>query len=48
MGDSIDCRVKVKEHMIRVIHKGARYDDYHEGDKVYLDFDNVMTFSKNE
>ena len=48
MGDSVDYRVKVKDHFIRVIQKGAVYGTYADGETVYLDFDNVMTFAKEE
>ena len=48
MGDSVDYRVKVKDQFIRVIQKGAVYGTYHDGDLVYLDFDNVMSFAKED
>ena len=48
MGDSVDYRVKVKDHIVRVIQKGADYGTYQDGDTVYLDFDNVMSFAKEE
>ena len=48
MGDSVDYRVKVKDHIVRVIQKGAGYNTYQDGETVYLDFDNVMSFSKEE
>ena len=48
MGDSVDYRVKVKDQFIRVIQKGAVYGIYHDGDLVYLDFDNVMSFAKED
>ena len=48
MGDSVDYRVKVKNHIVRVIQKGANYGTYQDGDTVYLDFDNVMSFAKEE
>ncbi len=44
MGDSVDYRIKVKEQFIRVIQKGSDYTAYHNGDKVFLDFENVMSF----
>ena len=44
MGDSVDYRVKVKDHIVRVIQKGAEYEKYKDGETVYLDFDNVMSF----
>ena len=44
MGDSVDYRIKVKEQFIRVIQKGSDYTAYHDGDKVFLDFENVMSF----
>ena len=48
LGDSVDYRVKVKDHIVRVIQKGADYGAYQDGDTVYLDFDNVMSFAKEE
>lgn len=44
MGDSVDYRIKVKEQFVRVIQKGSDYTAYHNGDKVFLDFENVMSF----
>ena len=44
MGDSVDYRIKVKEQFIRVIQKGSDYTAYHNGDTVFLDFENVMSF----
>ena len=46
MGDSVDYRIKVKEQIIRVIWKGAAYGIFRDGETVYLDFDNVMSFAK--
>ena len=48
MGDSVDYRIKVKDHIVRVIQKGAGYTTYQDGETVYLDFDNVMSFAKDE
>ena len=48
MGDSVEYRVKVKDHIVRVIQKGAGYNTYQDGETVYLDFDNVMSFAKDE
>jgi iron(III) transport system ATP-binding protein len=48
IGDSVDYRVKVKDHIVRVIQKGADYGAYQDGETVYLDFDNVMSFAKEE
>lgn len=31
-----------------MIQKGAVYGTYADGETVYLDFDNVMTFAKEE
>ena len=44
LGDSIDYRVQVKGHFIRVIVKGAEFGKFKDGDKVFLDFDKVLTF----
>jgi len=46
IGDSVDYRIKVKDHIVRVIQKGADYGAYQDGETVYLDFDNVMSFAK--
>lgn len=46
LGDAIDYRVQVGEHIVRVIVKGADIDAIPDGSKVYLDFDRVMTFEK--
>ena len=48
MGDSVDYRIKVKDHIVRVIQKGASYETYQDGETVYLDFDNVMSFAKDD
>ncbi|MDO4921038.1 MAG: ABC transporter ATP-binding protein [Phascolarctobacterium sp.] len=46
LGDSVDYRVQVGDHIIRVIVKGADLDSIPDGAKVYLDFDRVMVFEK--
>ena len=46
LGDAVDYRVKVGEHDVRVIVKGADLDSIPDGAKVYLDFDRVMVFEK--
>lgn len=46
LGDAIDYRVQVGEHIVRVIVKGADIDAIPDGSKVYLDFDRVMVFEK--
>ena len=46
LGDSIDYRVRVKDHFIRVIVKGAEFGRFRDGDEVFLDFDKVLTFPK--
>ncbi len=47
MGDSVDYRVQVGEHLLRVIKKGADVDAIRPGDKVYLTFDKLMVFNKD-
>lgn len=47
LGDSVDYRVQVGDHIIRVIVKGADIDAIPDGSKVYLDFDKVMLFPRN-
>ncbi len=44
LGDAIDYRVKVGNHDVRVIIKGADIDAIPDGSDVYLDFDKVMVF----
>lgn len=46
LGDSVDYRVQVGGHIVRVIVKGADLDSIPDGAKVYLDFDRVMVFEK--
>ena len=46
LGDAVDYRVKVGDHDVRVIVKGADLDSIPDGAKVYLDFDRVMVFEK--
>ena len=46
LGDAVDYRVKVGDHDVRVIVKGADLNSIPEGAKVYLDFDRVMVFEK--
>jgi iron(III) transport system ATP-binding protein len=47
LGDSVDYRVTVKNHVIRVIIKGIQYGTYADGETVYLDFDKVMLFKRD-
>ncbi len=47
MGDSVDFRVKVGEHMVRVIVKGADIAQYPDGTELYLQFDKVMVFAND-
>ena len=46
LGDAVDYRVKVGDHNIRVIEKGADLNRIKDGDTVYLDFDKVMIFGR--
>ena len=46
LGDAVDYRVKVGDHDMRVIVKGADLNSIPDGAKVYLDFDRVMVFEK--
>ncbi len=46
LGDAVDYRVQVGDHIIRVIVKGADLNSIPDGAKVYLDFDRVMVFEK--
>jgi len=47
MGDSVDFRVQVGSHMLRVIVKGADIEQYPDGTQVYLQFDKVMVFAND-
>lgn len=47
LGDAIDYRVNVHDHIIRVIVKGADLNVIPDGAEVYLDFDQVMVFARN-
>lgn len=44
LGDSTDCRVKINDQIIRVIDKAGSYQDYPDGETVYLEFNKVMAF----
>ena len=46
LGDAVDYRVKVGDHDVRVVVKGADLNSIPDGAKVYLDFDRVMVFEK--
>jgi iron(III) transport system ATP-binding protein len=46
LGDSVDYRVQVGSHVIRVIIKGIQYGTFADGEPVYLDFDKVMLFNR--
>lgn len=47
LGDAVDYRVRVHDHDVRVIVKGADLNAIPDGAKVYLDFDKVMIFERN-
>lgn len=44
LGDSIDYRVRVGEHDLRIIVKGADVDTFKSGEKVFVSFDRLMVF----
>lgn len=46
LGDSVDYRVQVGSHVIRVIIKGIQYGTFADGETVYLDFDKIMLFDR--
>ena len=46
LGDAVDYLVKVGDHDVRGIVKGADLNSIPDGAKVYLDFDRVMVFEK--
>lgn len=47
LGDSVDYRVQVADHIVRVIVKGADLNAIPDGASVYLDFDRVMLFPRS-
>lgn len=47
LGDAVDYRVQCKNHVIRVIVKGAELKEFTDGEKVYLDFDKIMVFDRD-
>ncbi len=47
LGDSVDYRIKVGDHDVRVIEKGADLHKFKDGDTVYLDFERVMIFGRD-
>ncbi len=47
LGDSVDFRVDVNGHIVRVIKKGSDIEAFPDGSTVYLDFDQVMFFKRN-
>ncbi|MDD4601562.1 sn-glycerol-3-phosphate import ATP-binding protein UgpC [bioreactor metagenome] len=47
LGDSIDYRVKVKDEMIRVIDKSGSFEEYPDGETVYLEFNKLMAFPQS-
>ena len=48
MGDSVDFRIQVGSHILRVIIKGADITQYPDGSEVYLKFDKVMVFANDD
>ncbi len=44
LGDAVDYRLRVGDHMVRVIVKGSDLDQYKDGQTLYLDFGRVMIF----
>lgn len=47
MGDSTDCRIKVNDTILRVIAKAGTYQDYPDGEELFLRFDKVIVFPQN-
>ncbi len=47
LGNAVDYRVQVQDHVIRVIIQGIQYGTYTDGQDVYLDFEKVMLFKKD-
>ena len=47
LGDAVDYRIKVGDHDVRVIEKGADLHKFNDGADVYLDFEQVMIFERD-
>ena len=47
LGDAVDYRIQVGEHMVRVIVKGSDLNEYTDGETVYLNFEKVMVFPRD-
>ncbi|MDR1702950.1 MAG: TOBE domain-containing protein, partial [Sporomusaceae bacterium] len=46
LGDSTDCRVQCGSETLRVIEKGAAFQNYQIGDEVWLKFEKINIFLK--
>jgi ABC-type Fe3+/spermidine/putrescine transport system ATPase subunit len=44
LGDSTDCRVQAGSEIIRVIEKGAAFQNYEAGEELWLKFDKINIF----
>lgn len=47
LGDSMDYRIRVSDHIVRVIMKGADLSTYNLGEKVFLSFSHIMIFDRS-
>ena len=46
LGDSTDCRVAVGDTVMRVIDRGSSFENYADGEEVFLSFGHIMAFPK--
>ena len=46
LGDSTDWRIAVGDTVLRVIDRGLSFDEYVDGEEVFLSFGHVMAFPK--
>ena len=46
LGDSTDWRIALGDTVLRVIDRGSSFDEYVDGEEVFLSFGHVMAFPK--
>lgn len=44
LGDATDCRLMVNGAMLRVIDKSGAYQEYSDGDEVFIEFNKIIVF----
>ena len=47
LGDAVDYRIQVGDHMVRVIVKGSDLNEFTDGENLYLNFEKVMVFPRD-